>query len=324
MAHIIKYIGDCITKNTNITPLYENDLKNGVRVFLVCEKEYETLIDIKNIDKFYNITKTKNAKGDISILFSENPKIDCIYLAVQLNQVECEFYTEYDGIYSANPKKYDFAKKIDKIDYDELLIISDLGYNLVSGEVLEVAKRYGIAIRVISYNVKGELNKEGSVIKEAIGSENKPIKSIVKSPNYCIVTVFNINDEKGVSYKLFKEISDAKIVVDSIILPAQKSGKQDLSFTVLRKNKNEIINILNNIKNEIKFESFEIKDNIVKISLIGSAVQSSFGIGTAVFRVLYENDINLEMINSAEIKVSVFIKKDKSDLALEKLHDVFI
>ncbi len=324
MAHIIKYIGDCITKNTNIEPLYINDLNSGVKVFLVCEKEYETLIDIKKLDKFFNIVEAKNAKGDISILFSENPKIDCIYLAVQFNQVECEFYTEYNGIFSANPKKYQFAKKLDKIDYDELLIISDLGYNLVSGEVLEVAKRYGIAIRVISYNVKDENDRAGSVIKEAIGSEEKPVKSIVKSPNYCIITIFNVPDEKGISYKIFKEISDAKIVVDSIIAPVSKLGKQDLSFTVLRKDKSEIMNILKNKKDEFKFDDFKIKDNIVKISLIGSALQSSFGVGTAVFKVLYENDINLEMINSGEIKVSVFINKDKSDLALEKLHEVFI
>ncbi len=324
MAYVIKYIGECITKNTNILPLYKDNIESGVNVFLVCEKEYEALIDIENIPKFYNVVEAKKSKSKLSVLFSDNPKIDCIYLAVQFNQVECEFYTEYNGVYSINPKEHSFAKKIDRIDYDELLIISDFGYRLVSGEVLEVAKRYGIAIRIISYNIKTGIEDKGSVIKEAISSDDKPIKAIVKDPNYCVITVFNISDEMGVSYRLFRAISNEEIVIDSIVLPATNQGRQDISFTVFKKDKAKVLDILKNIQNDIDFEKIYIDDEVAKISLIGARVQTKYGIASEVFRVLYENDINLKMINSAEIKISVFVDKQKSDLALKKLHDAFI
>ncbi len=324
MAYSVKYIGDCITKNTNIKPLYIDDLNHGIKIILVCEKEYEALIDIEDIEKFYNIIDVKEMRKDIAVLFSDNPKTDAVYLAVQFDLAECEFFTEYNGIYSVNPKEYDFAKKIDRIDYDELLIISDSGYKFISGQVLEIAKRYSIAIRVLSYNIQNEIQDKGSLIKEALGSELNPIKAIIKDPNYCIVTITGVSDEKGISYKIFKAISDAEIVIDSIVLPAANLGVQDISFTVLNKNRQKVEEILKKKVQELRIQGFNINNNIAKISLIGSALQTSFGIGTAVFKVLYENDINLKMINSGEIKVSVFIDKKEADLALKKLHEILI
>ncbi len=324
MAHVVKYIGDCITRNTDIAPLYKENLETGVKVFLVCEKEYETLIDTSNIQKFYSIVEAKNSNANLSILFSDNPKIDCIYLAVQFNQIECEFYTEYNGVYSINPKEYSYAKKIDRIDYDELLIISDSGYRLVSGEVLEVAKRYGIAIRIISYDINNQIDSYGSVIKEALASENKPIKAVVKDPNYCIVTVLKISDEIGVSYRLFKAVSDLEVVVDTIVLPATNIGRQDISFTILKKYKNDVLKLLKEKEKFFEFEDFSINENVAKISLIGAGIQTNFGVAAEVFKILSENNINLKMINSAEIKISVFVDKEQSNLALEKLHEAFI
>ncbi len=321
MAYCVKYIGNCVTKNIDIMSLCEKEKSFKIKSILVCEKDYETLFDKVNIEKFYDTSKIKEMMGEVAIYFSDNAKLDSIYLSAYLGESECEFYTEHTGIFSADPTHYDYAKRIDRLDYDEMLLISDYGHNIIPGEVIQTAKRYSIAIKVLSYK---EPKHEGTLIKEALSDANTLVKAVVKDPNFCIFTICSVPDEKGISYKIFKTISDEDIVVDAIVVPTGTKGSQDISFTVKRQDKNKVLKSFEKLKQLGYFFELIINENIAKISLVGSALQTTAGIGTKVFRVCYENDINIKMINSGDIKVSVFIDKNKADLAILQLHKVLV
>ncbi|MEG1862423.1 MAG: ACT domain-containing protein [Oscillospiraceae bacterium] len=324
MACTVKYIGNCKNQNIDISTLYRKDVALGTKVVLVCETEdiSQYLNDeITKVSGAEQVWQTENNPVLLSCPF--DGRMLAIECAAYLGAGECQFFIQNDGFYSADPEELEIAKKLNKIDYDEVLEVCSSGYKALDGYMIELAKKHSVVIHLLSYN---RPDVPGTVIKEVLGDTGMLIKGVIKDPNITIITLTDIPDRKGISYHIFKAISDADIVVDIILLPATgtKRDRQDISFTVGKNYKRTAEKVLREKQTELGFSDMVIDDNVAKVSVIGAGMQSSFGVATTLFKVLYENDINLRMINSSEIKIAVVIDKDQSDLAVHKIHEAFI
>lgn len=321
MAFLVKYIDGFLENNIDISPLYR-EKESGDRIVMVCSVGYSTRFygsGIKILSDYTQISMCDD--GVVLLCAKENAGVYAVECAAALMGRPCYVYIKNDGLFTADPDENPFARRIEKIDYDEVLEICSCGYGAVSRDMVETAKKYGVELYLRSYRCPGS---RGTVVKEVLGLGSKLVKGVIKEPNICIVSLMDIPDIKGISYRIFQAISDAGIVVDIISLPASDYGKQDISFTIKREDRQKAEKILKQKQRELGFSHIAVNDNVSKISVVGAALQSSSGVAAQVFRVLYENDISLRLINTSEIKISVIIDRDKADLAVQKIHEVFI
>lgn len=322
MAFVVKYVDNCAENNADVFALCAEDLENDSRVVLVCAKEFAPRYYGTGIKILYNYTELSRCDDSIVLLVAGSRRREAaVECANALYGRECHVYIKNDGLFTADPSTNPFAKRIEKIDYDEVLEICSCGYNAISRDMVELAKKYGVEIHLKSYLLP---SGKGTVIKEVLGMGSALVKGVIKEPNICIISLVDIPDIKGISYQIFQAISDAGIVVDIISLPASSYGKQDISFTISKQDKLKAERILKQKQNRLGFTQLVINDNVAKISVVGAALQSSRGVAASVFKILYENDISLRLINTSEIKISVVIDKELSDLAVQKIHEVFI
>lgn len=322
MAYVIKYIGNCAVKSADITPLYVSDIERGDRVILVCEKDTAGQYLSPDIKMINSPIDAANNDSHLMMLCTAG---DAMQLAVEcayaLYTGQCQVYIENDGLYTADPAGSRQAQRIDKIDYDEVVEVCTSEYNDVNSAMVETAKKRGIALHILSYL---HPEKPGSVIKEVLSLGSSIIKGVIKEPEICIVSLVDIPDVPGIAYHIFQAVSDAGVVVDMISLPASDYGSQDISFTINKRDKHTVNRILSARQEELGFSKLVIKDNMAKISVVGSGVQNGKGVAATVFRILYENNISLRLISTSEIKISVIVDKACADLAVHKIHQVFI
>lgn len=322
MAYVIKYIGNCAARNIDIRPLYQLDIASDDRIILVCEKDRAAQYirgDIKVINSPVDAPATD---AQIMILC---PKSDAMRYAVEcayaLYTGVCQIYMENDGLFTSDPTSGAMAQRIEKIDYDEVIEVCTSPFNNLNPAIVEKAKKRGVALHVLSYK---RPRGKGTVIKEVLGLGTSMVKGIIKEPEICIVSLTDIPDVTGIAYRIFKTVSDAGIVVDMISLPASDYGSQDISFTVNKRDKHLVKKVLEEKQGDLGFSKLFIKDNMAKISVVGSGVQSGKGVAATVFGILSENNIGLHLISTSEIKISVIVDKGKADLAVHKIHNVFI
>lgn len=322
MSYIVKYIGNCAENNIDIEPLYRKDVADGDTVVLVCEKSRANVYSDMCIPVVNSIEAISDFDGNVIMLCTEGsgyvPAVEC---AKSLWSGECQVYIKYDGFYTVDPQQSDFGKIMDKIDYDEALEICSCGYNGVNTAMIETAKKCGVAIRLLSYN---GTDTTGTVIKEVLDLGGAIVKGVIKEPDISIITLMGIPDVIGITYRIFQTVSDAGIIVDIISLPASYNGKRDISFTVKKEDKLTVRRVLMEKQREFGFNDIIVDDNVAKISVVGAALRSSHGVAAAVFKIMYENNINLHLINTSEIKISVVVDKNMADLAVHKIHEVFI
>ncbi|MBQ8603813.1 MAG: ACT domain-containing protein [Oscillospiraceae bacterium] len=322
MAYVIKYIGNCAAKGVDIRPLYRSDLEKGEKVILVCEKKTSHQYIDDSVKIINSPIDAANTDAPLMMLCSDTDAmqltVECAYA---LYTGRCQVYIENDGLYTADPYGSRRAKRIDKIDYDEVVEVCTSEFNDVNSAMVETAKKRGIALHMLSYR---QPDSQGSVIKEVLSLGSSMIKGVIKEPEISIVSLVDIPDVPGIAYHIFQAVSDAGVVVDMISLPASDYGSQDISFTINKRDKHTVNRILSARQEEFGFSKLVVKDNVAKISVVGSGVQSGKGVAATVFRILYENNISLRLISTSEIKISVIVDKSSADLAVHKIHEVFI
>ncbi len=322
MAFVVKYIGNCAKNNIDIRPLYRDDLKNGKRVILVCEKKGSAQYfgdDVRLIDSPIDATTCDSPL--MLLRTDEDAAVLAVNCAHSLYAGRCQVYIKYDGLYTADPETSEYAQRIDKIDYDEAAEVCTSGYNYINHAMVETAKKYGVVLNLVSYL---EPNGKGTRIKEVMSLESSAVKGIIKEPDMCIVSLAGIPDEKGISYKIFRAVSRRGVVVDMISLPASDYGRQDISFTIHKEYRRKAETVLQEKQAELGFERLSLKDNVTKISVVGSGVQTGIGVAAQVFKILYENDISLRLISTSEIKISMIVDKADADKAVARIHNGFI
>ena len=260
-----------------------------------------------------------NRFGDITTLGRGGSDTTAVALAVALHADLCQIYTDVEGIYTCDPRKVPGARKLDEITYDEMLELASLGAQVLHNRSVEMAKRYGVNLEVLSSFAR----KPGTKVKGVTKLEHMVISGVAKDSNIARITILGLSDEPGVAFKVFRLLAQAKINVD-IILQAVGSGtKADIGFTVTREDLDRAVEVLEENKGVIGYSSISKTDKIAKVSIVGAGMVSTPGVAALMFEALYDAKVNIGMISTSEIKVSVLVDENDADRAVSAIHAKF-
>jgi len=261
-----------------------------------------------------------NDNQDFTTLGRGGSDTTTVAVAAAMNADRCEIYSDVDGVYTADPRIVENASKLDSISYEEMLELANLGANVLHPRAVELANNYNLDLYIASsFNktmgtiVRGDESMEGKKNVVGAASDLGEIK----------ITVERVPDEPGIAGKMFKALADAGVNVDMIIQNLQRDELNDITFTINQEQEKLAVNVLEKIKEKLKFDNYTIDRDVAKISIVGAGMQSTPGIAARMFSSFGENNINIEMITTSEIKISCLIKKEEADRALNVLHKEF-
>ncbi|MBR5260630.1 MAG: aspartate kinase [Oscillospiraceae bacterium] len=261
-----------------------------------------------------------NKNNDVTTLGRGGSDTTAVAIAAVLHADKCQIFTDVEGVFTADPRKVPNARKLDEITYDEMLELASLGAQVLHNRSVEMAKRYNVDLEVLSSYVR----KPGTKVKEVVKTvEQMKISGIAKDTNVARITVVGLPDEPGVAFKVFRVMGKAKINIDIIIQSAGKGGTNDISFVVAKGDVDATVAALEEYKAAIGFNGVSVDSSVAKVSIVGAGMMNSSGIAALMFEALYEKRINIGMISTSEIKVSVIIDEAKADAAVSAIHDKF-
>ncbi len=261
-----------------------------------------------------------NKYGDVTTLGRGGSDTTAVAIAAVLHADKCQIYTDVEGVYTADPRKVPSARKLEAITYDEMLELASLGSQVLHNRSVEMAKRYNVDLEVLSSYVR----KPGTKVKEVVRKvEQMIISGIAKDAKVARVTVVGVPDEPGVAFKVFSALGKGKINVDIILQSAGLGGTNDISFTVALADVAKTREILEERAEAIGFDHVNIDENVAKVSIVGAGMMNNSGVAVKMFEALQGKRINIQMISSSEIKLSVVIAEDEADAAVSAIHDKF-
>jgi len=260
--------------------------------------------------------------GNITTLGRGGSDTTGVALAAALNAEECQIYTDVDGVYTTDPRIVPEARRLQTITFEEMLEMASLGSKVLQIRSVEFAGRYGVKLRVLS---SFEEEGEGTLItlEEDRKMEQATISGIAFNRDEAKITVLGVPDRPGIAYQILGPIGDANIDVDMIVQNVGHDGMTDFSFTVHRNDYHKALEVLKPVKQHTKAREIIGGDNIAKVSLVGVGMRSHAGIASSAFRALAEEGINIQMISTSEIKVSIVIDEKYTELAVRVLHKAF-
>ena len=258
-----------------------------------------------------------NKYDDYTTLGRGGSDTTAVALAAALNADACEIYTDVYGVYTADPRKVKTARKLDTITYDEMLELATLGAGVLHNRSVELAKKFGVQLVV-----RSSLNfSEGTIVKEDTGMEKMLVSGVAADADSARVAVVGLEDTPGVAFKLFNLLAKNDINIDMILQSVGRHGTKDITFTCSDENADKAEEI---IKNNIgKFESIDVNKNVAKVSIVGAGMQSNAGVAAKMFEALYDENINIRMISTSEIRVTVLIDEQYTERAMNAIHDKF-
>ena len=257
-----------------------------------------------------------NPNEDIATLGRGGSDTTAVALAAALKADRCQILKDVDGVFTTNPRVVPEARKLDEISYDEMLELASLGAEVLQSRAVEFAKKYGVVLEVVS----SFHEKPGTLVREEVKDmEDIVVRGVAADKNQVKITVGALADRPGVAAGLFKELAKANINVDMIVQNVSEQGQTDISFTVPRTELGKARKVLQGLH----YEKAGIDEDIAKVSIVGVGMKSHSGVAYRMFEALAKADINISMIATSEIKISVVIKKDKADAATQVLHKVF-
>mgnify|MGYP000910466208 CR=1 FL=1 len=257
-----------------------------------------------------------NPNEDIATLGRGGSDTTAVALAAALKADRCQILKDVDGVFTTNPRVVPEARKLDEISYDEMLELASLGAEALQSRAVEFAKKFGVVLEVMS----SFHEKPGTLVREEVKDmEDIVVRGVAADKNQVKVTVGALPDKPGVAAGLFKELAKANINVDMIVQNVSAQGITDLSFTVPR---SELLKARKVIQG-LRYDSVDVNEDIAKISIVGVGMKSHSGVAYRMFESLAKANINISMIATSEIKISVVIKKDQADQATRVLHQAF-
>lgn len=260
-----------------------------------------------------------NRFDDITTLGRGGSDTSAVALAAALHADRCQIYTDVDGVYTADPRIVKSAVKLDEITYDEMLELASLGAGVLHNRSVEMAKKYHVNLEVLS-SIE---NKPGTIVKEAVKVEKLLIKGVAKDENVARIALIGLPDTPGIAFKIFSLLAAKKINVDIILQSIGRHNTKDISFTVPLADKDTALEILQEKFEVLGAERIEAEDDVVKVSIVGAGMQSNPGVAAKMFEALYDANINIQMISTSEIKISVLIARKDADRAVIAVHDAF-
>ena len=268
------------------------------------------------ITGFQGITET----GDITTLGRGGSDTTAVAIAAQIGAKSCHIYTDVDGVFTTDPKVVPNAKKLDSITMDEMLELAGQGAKVIQTRAVEFANKYKVPVRILSSFNKGD----GTYISlEDDGMENALISGIAFQKDQVKFTLHGVGDTPGTAFKIIGPISDKDIEVDVIVQNVSVDGKTDFTFTVSKEDEIAVKDIIGEIKKEVKFKDLIINSDIAKVSLVGVGMRTHAGIASKAFKALSENDVNIQIISTSEIKITMVIDKNLVEKAVQVLHEEF-
>jgi aspartate kinase len=290
-------------KIQNITPKQIHSLLDAGKVVIVAGFQGQTL------------------EGHITTLGRGGSDLTAIALAAAVQADHCQIFTDVDGVYTADPRIVPGARKLSEISYDEMLELASLGAKVMQNRSVEFAKKFGVV-----FEVRSSLNDNpGTIVKEATPSmEDVVIRGVSLDKNQAKVTVVGVPDRPGAAAKLFRALGDGAINVDMIVQNVSHGGGTDISFTSDKADLLKARKIIDALQAEAGFKSVDVSENICKLSVVGVGMKSHTGVAAKMFEVLAQEDVNIQMISTSEIYISVVIDIAKGPQALEAVHKAFL
>lgn len=261
-----------------------------------------------------------NKYDDVTTLGRGGSDTSAVAIAAAMKADLCQIYTDVTGVYTADPRKVKSAKQLDEIDYNEMLELATLGAQVLNNRSVEMAKKYNVELEVLS-SIE---NKPGTIVKENAKMEKTLIRGVAKDNNVACISIVGLEDNPGIAFKVFNKIAQYKVNVDIILQSVGRDGTKDITFTIPKDQKEAAVEAINALSEIVKFNKVKINESMSKISIVGAGMESNPGVASKMFEALYDADINIQMISTSEIKISVLIDSKYEDKAVEVVHDAFI
>lgn len=258
--------------------------------------------------------------GDVTTLGRGGSDTTAVAVSAAIEASRCDIYTDVDGIYTTDPNLVNNAKKLESITMEEMLELSGQGANVLQIRAVEFANKYNVPLRVLSSFKSGSGTH---ILKEESSMEDAVITGIAYQKDQTKITLHGVVDTPGIASGILSPISDEDIEVDVIVQNVSVSGKTDFTFTVATEDSSAAEAALNNNMQGITYDEIIVDENIVKVSLVGVGMRSHAGIASKAFNALADAGINIQMISTSEIKITLVISKDKLEDAVKVLHDAF-
>ena len=256
---------------------------------------------------------------DITTLGRGGSDTSAVAIAAAMHADLCQIYTDVEGVYTADPRKVPNAKKLKCISYDEMLELATLGAQVLNNRSVEMAKKYNIELEVLSSLTKAP----GTIVKETKKMEKMLISGVAKDTDVARISIIGVPDKPGLAFKLFSKLSAKNINVDIILQSIGHDGTKDISFTIAKDRVDEARACVQDYIDTIGAKDMSVNTNVAKISIVGAGMESHAGVATKMFEALYDAHININMIATSEIKISVLIDVKDADRAVEAIHDKF-
>lgn len=301
-------------------PILTNSIFGNARIKQIDTKRVEE--DLKK-DKIVVIAGFQGVDEDLNIttLGRGGSDTTAVAIAASLKAERCDIYTDVDGVYSADPRIVKDVSKIETISYDEMLELASLGAKVLHNRCVEIGKKYNIPIYVKS---TFEKESRGTLVTSNECMENLCIRGVAKEDNIARVTLIGKANKIGRIYKVFSLLADNNINVDIIVQAFGEHISKDISFTVKENDLEETLEILHDYSDEFDIREIKSSSGMSKVSIVGIGIANNPGVAATMFEVLYENNINMHMISTSEIKISVLVNSNVAETALNAIHKRFI
>ena len=261
-----------------------------------------------------------NKYDDITTLGRGGSDTSAVALAAALHADLCQIYTDVDGVYTADPRSVTGAKKLEESTFDEMLELASLGAQVLHNRSVEMAKRYNVNLEVLS-SFSGN---PGTKVKEVVKTMEKThVSGVAKDKNVARIALVGLADQPGIAFKIFSLLAKENINVDIILQSIGRDGSKDISFTVARGDSQRAREVMEENKEVIGCKSVELNDQIAKISVVGAGMANNAGVACKMFEALFSAGININMISTSEIKVSVLVDERDAERAVQAVHDRF-
>lgn len=320
LAMAIESLGKPVVSLTGWQAGFKTDSKYSLaRIHKIDKERLQNELDKKKIiivAGFQGINKY----DDITTLGRGGSDTSAVALAAALQADVCEIYTDVDGVYTADPRICKNAYKLEDISYDEMLELASLGANVLHNRSVELAKKYHVKLAV-----RSSLNKnEGTYVKEVDKVEKMLVRGVTRDNDCARIALCGVEDTPGKAYQVFALLSKHGISVDLIIQSIGNGVKKDISFTVTEGDLDEAVKVIEENKDELSIEDIKVKKDVSKVSIVGAGMVNNAGVATTMFEALYNANINISMIATSEIKISVLVEQKDAERAVEAIHDKFM
>lgn len=260
-----------------------------------------------------------NKYDDVTTLGRGGSDTTAVALAAALHADKCEIYTDVDGVYTADPRVVKNARKLDEVTYDEMLELASLGARVLHNRSVEMAKKYNVELVV-----RSSLNHtEGTVVREGADMEKLLVTGVAADKNTARISAIGVLDKPGIAFNIFDTLAKNNINVDIILQSVGREGTKDISFTVAGDDMEHAIEILEKNKKRLTIQEVSCNPNVAKLSVVGAGMMSNPGVAAKMFEALYNSRVNINMISTSEIRITVLVAEKDIDKAMNAVHDGF-